>query len=79
MFFALSGGQYGAHTDPHHLIDSDKEKTDRFKGDGDRYFIFEVFNTSLNNQFRKYHFSDSLLLWHISVILMLVETPHFHY
>ena len=45
MFFALSGGQYGAHTDPHHLIDSDKEKTDRFKGDGDRYFIFEVFNS----------------------------------
>ena len=41
MFFALSGGQYGAHTDPHHLIDSDKEKSDRFKGDGDRYFIFK--------------------------------------
>ena len=34
-YFVLSGGQYGAHTDPHNLID-EKEETEKYKGDGDR-------------------------------------------
>ena len=39
FYFALflSGGQYGAHCDPHYLIDSeDKMETAKYKGDGDR-------------------------------------------